>query len=119
MSKDFFPQRPDTKPCIYAYEDTNPQYNGLLKIGYTTVDAQARVAQQYPTLRPGKLPYKIVFEESAMRSDGSVFTDHEVHASLRKKGVKNPDGEWFKCLVKDVKAAVIAIRSGGLNEENR
>jgi hypothetical protein len=54
MSADkFFPQRPDSKPTIYAYEDTNPQYRGLLKIGYTAVAAQSRVAQQYPTLRPG------------------------------------------------------------------
>jgi hypothetical protein len=54
----FFPPRPESKPTIYAYEDTNPQYAGLLKIGYTTVDAQTRVAQQYyPTLRPGKPPY--------------------------------------------------------------
>ena len=53
MSKDFFPPRPASCPTIYAYEDTNPQYAGLLKVGYTTVDAQSRVAQQYPTLRPG------------------------------------------------------------------
>jgi predicted RNase H-like HicB family nuclease len=57
MSKEFFPQRPESRPTIYAYEDTNPQYEGLLKIGYTTVDAQSRVAQQYPTLRPGRPPY--------------------------------------------------------------
>ena len=54
MSKDFFPPRPESRPGIYGYEDTNPQYAGLLKVGYTTVDAQTRVAQQYPTLRPGK-----------------------------------------------------------------
>lgn len=73
MSADkFFPQRPDSSPAIYAYEDTNPQYKGLLKIGYTTVDVQARVAQQYPTMRPGRLPYRIVFEESAMRNDDTV-----------------------------------------------
>ena len=40
MSKDFFPPRPASRPTIYAYEDTNPQYAGLLKVGYTTVDAQ-------------------------------------------------------------------------------
>src|SRR3989338_8232208 len=119
MSNEFFPQRPDSKPTIYAYEDTNPQYNGLLKIGYTTVDVQARVVQQYPTLRPGKPPYKIVFEESAMRNDGTVFTDHEVHGFLGSRGIKNPNGEWFKCSVKEVKAAVIAVRSGQMNEENR
>lgn len=119
MSKEFFPQRPDSKPTIYVYEDTNPQYKGLLKIGYTTINVQARVTQQYPTLRPGKLPYNIVLEESAMRNDGSVFTDREVHGFLRNRKIKNPEGEWFKCLVKEVRAAVIAIRSGQMSEEYR
>ena len=82
MNNDFFPPRPETHPAIYAYEDTNPQYKGLLKIGYTTVDVRGRVAQQYPTLKPGKPPYRIVFEESAMRNDGTVFDDHEVHRHL-------------------------------------
>ena len=119
MSKDFFPPRPKARPTIYAYEDTNPQYAGLLKVGYTTVDVQSRVAQQYPTLRPGKPPYRIVLEESAMRNDGTVFTDHDVHRMLRLNGVKNPDGEWFRCTVAQVKAAIIAVRTGQLNEENR
>jgi len=119
MSKDFFPQRPDSKPTIYAYEDTNLQYSGLLKIGYTTVDAQTRVAQQYPTLRPGKLPYKIVLEESAIRNDGSVFIDQDVHRYLRQRKIKNPNGEWFKCKVEDVKSAIITIKTGEKNEENR
>lgn len=79
MTKEFFPPRPDLKPTIYAYEDTNPQYVGLLKVGYTTLDVRTRVKQQYPTLRPGKLPYRIVLEESAMRNDGTCFTDHDVH----------------------------------------
>lgn len=76
--KEFFPQRPDSKPTIYAYEDTNPQYKGLLKVGYTSIDVQNRLAQQYPTLRPGELPYRIVFEDSAMRNDGGTFSDHDV-----------------------------------------
>ncbi|MHB8909700.1 MAG: GIY-YIG nuclease family protein [Syntrophales bacterium] len=119
MSKDFFPPRPGSRPTIYAYEDTNPQYAGLLKVGYTTVDVQSRVAQQYPTLRPGKPPYRIVSEEPAMRSDGTVFTDRDVHRMLRINGVKNPEGEWFRCKVDQVKAAIIAVRTGQLNEENR
>lgn len=119
MSKEFFPPRPESRPTIYAYEDTNPQYQGLLKVGYTTIDVQSRVAQQYPIVKPGKPPYRIVLEESAMRNDGSAFTDHDVHRHLRKAGIKNPDGEWFRCSVKEVKAAVIAIRSGELNEESR
>ncbi len=104
---------------IYAYEDTNPQYKGLLKVGFTTTNSQDRVAQQYPTLRPGPLPYAIVFEESAMRNDGTSFTDHEVHRYLRKKKIHNPDGEWFKCGVKEVRAAVLALKEGIKNEDNR
>ena len=34
-------------------------------------------------------------------------------------GVKNPEGEWFRCTVAQVKAAIIAVRTGQLNEENR
>ncbi|MDP2681352.1 MAG: DEAD/DEAH box helicase family protein [Deltaproteobacteria bacterium] len=115
----FFPPRPDSKPTIYAYEDTNPQYKDLLKIGYTTVSAQSRVSQQYPTRRPGKPPFRIVVEESAMRNEGTVFTDHDVHRHLRSIGIKNPDGEWFKCTVADIKSAIIAIKTGEMNEENR
>src|SRR5438132_1130815 len=102
MSSEFFPPRPDAIPTIYAYEDTNPQYAGLLKIGYTARNARSRVAQQYPTLRPGPLPYKIVVEEQAMRSDGSTFDDHAVHRVLRDNGLANPGGEWFHCSVKEV-----------------
>jgi T5orf172 domain/Type III restriction enzyme, res subunit len=119
MSSEFFPPRPAARPTLYAYEDTNPQYAGLLKVGYTTVDVQARVAQQYPTLRPGKPPYRIVLEESAMRNDGTTFTDHDVHRHLRIVGITNPEGEWFKCSVKDVKAAIIALKTGEVNEESR
>jgi hypothetical protein len=119
MAKEFFPQRPDSRPTIYAYADTNPEYRGLIKVGYTTVSIQKRLAQQYPTLRPGKLPYRIVLEESAMRNDGSAFSDHDVHRYLRSKGIKNPDGEWFECSVEAIRAAVIAVRTGEMNEENR
>ena len=119
MSQPFFPQRPDSNPTIYAYEDTNPQYKGLLKVGFTNGDARKRVAEQYPTKRPGQLPYKIVLEESAIRNDGSSFTDHDVHRYLKKQKVKNPNGEWFACLVDDVKSAIIAVKTGQINEGNR
>src|ERR1043166_3665928 len=106
MSRDFFPPRPLSRPTIYAYEDTNPQYAGLLKVGYTTVDARSRVAQQYPTLKPGIPPYRIVLEEPAMRNDGSGFTDRDVHRMLRINGIRNPEGEWFRCKVPQIKAAM-------------
>lgn len=117
---DFFPQRPETCPMIYAYEDTNPQYQGMLKIGYTTIDVEKRVAQQYPTKRPdGSVPYRIVYQESAMYPDGSSFTDHDVHRVLKNKHVPHAGGEWFRCTVEDVKAAVLAVKSHTENFENR
>jgi len=119
MSKELFPIRPNTQPTIYAYEDTNPQLRGFLKVGYTSGSVQKRVAQQYPTLRPGKPPYRILLEESAMRSDGTAFIDHDVHRCLRGMGIENPKGEWFKCSVDKIKAAILAVRSGEMNEEDR
>ena len=120
MPTDFFPLRPATHPMIYAYEDTNPQYRGLLKVGYTTVDVDRRVAQQYPTKRPdGSVPYRIVLRESAMYPDGSSFDDHDVHRLLERKGVQRVGGEWFRCTVQEVLAALVAVRSRTDNVENR
>ena len=119
MTNEFFPAKSESRPTIYAYRDTNPQYKGLLKIGYTSVDVEKRVAQQYPTLRPGDLPYEIMLSEPAMRKDGSAFLDHDIHRALKKRGFSRVKGEWFKCSVKDVKAAIFAVRDGTENEENR
>ena len=41
-----FSERPKLYPKIYAYEDSNPKYSGLLKIGYTTIDVDKRLEQQ-------------------------------------------------------------------------
>lgn len=118
MNHEFFPQRPASHPMIYAYSD--PAYPGCLKVGYTSVDVDRRVAQQYPTKRPdGSVPYKIVLRESAMYEDGSAFDDHAVHAALKRRGIQNVGGEWFRCSVNDVQAAIIAVRNHILNEENR
>ena len=109
---DFFPQRPESHPMIYAYEDISQQYDGLLKVGYTEKDVDKRVAQQYPTKRPdGKIPYKIVFRDTAMRVDGSCFTDHDVHAMLEKLNYERVGGEWFKCGPDAVRMAVLAVKN--------
>lgn len=115
---EYFPQRPEVKPMIYAYSDL--QYPGCLKVGYTAVDIDKRVAQQYPTKRPdGKVPYKIELRESAMYTDGTSFSDHDVHRVLKKKGITALEGEWFKCTVADVKSAINAVRTHTENVENR
>lgn len=119
MAQNFFPKRVESNPKIYAYEDTNPQYAGMLKVGYTTKSVKERVAQQYPTLRPGALPYRIVLEESAMRNDGTAFTDHDVHRLLREMNIDNPEGEWFCCGIEQVKSAINALRSRSAIKINR
>jgi hypothetical protein len=119
MSNEFFPPRPAAKPTIYTYKDSHPQYEGLLKIGYTTRTVAERMAEHYPTLTPGKPTYTVVLEESAMRPDGTAFSDRDIHRYLRQHHVPNPEGEWFDCSVKDVRAAIIAVRDRAQNEEQR
>lgn len=118
--ENFFPPRPSAHPMIYAYADTNPQYAGLLKVGYTAIDVDKRVAQQYPTKRPdGRVPYRIVYRASAMYPDGSSFTDHDVHRALKRRRIPAVGGEWFRCTADDVAAAVLAVRSRSVNAEDR
>ena len=88
MTADYFPQRPDVRPSVYAYRDMNPDHVGLLKVGYTRRHVERRVAQQFPVIQPGEgKPYEIVFAESAMRPDGTSFMDHDVHRRLERKDV--------------------------------
>jgi len=91
----------------------------MLKIGYTTRDAATRVAEQYPIVTPGDPTYKIVREESALRKDGTVFTDHDVHRYLRSANVPHAAGEWFVCKLSEVKAAINAVRDRRAYELSR
>lgn len=117
MNKDFFPQKPEVNPTIYAYELIGViSHKGLLKVGYTVRNAQDRVAEQ---LKTSRLNYKIVLEENAIRNDGVVFTDHEVHQYLSKRSIIRKDGEWFKCSVKDVKSAINDIKNRRISVETR
>ncbi len=118
MSKNkFFPPRPESKPTLYAYRLPNDISRwGQLKIGFTTRSAHERIEEQIGATRA---KYEIVLIEPAIRNDGTSFTDHEIHKYLRNRGIINTDGEWFKCTVRDIKAAIFAVKTGELNEENR
>ena len=119
MQNQFFPKITEVNPRIYAYSDSHEQFLGLLKIGYTTKSVDERVRQQYPILSPGKPTYTIHLDESAVRKDGSTFTDREVHKHLIRAGYLNRTGEWFKCSVEDVKSAINAIKAGNLQHHGR
>jgi len=116
-NKEFFPPRPSANPTIYAYELIGvATHSGLLKIGFTDRDAKRRIKEQLGT---AAIQHKIVFEESAMKRDGSSFTDHDIHRHLRQKGFANPEGEWFKCNINDLRRAIHEIKTGERTEENR
>ncbi len=115
--KEFFPPRPSTNPTIYAYELVGvATHQVLLKIGYTDRDAKTRIKEQLGT---AAISYQIVLEESAMRADGSSFTDHDVHKLLRSQGFANPEGEWFRCTVNDLRRILWEIKTGERAEANR
>ncbi len=107
----YFTSKPTFRPQIYAYSD--PRYPGCLKVGYTAVDVDKRVAEQYPTMAPqGKKPYRIELREPAMYKDGGSFTDRQVHVALMRMGVKREGkSEWFRCGVKEVLRAIVAVRN--------
>lgn len=118
MSKqEFFPKKSEATPTIYAYELPNDSSRkGQLKVGDTNRTAQQRIKEQIGAARS---VFKIVVEQSAMRKDGSSFRDYEVHEYLRKKGIKNPDGEWFVCTKREVESAIKAVRDGKSYELSR
>jgi hypothetical protein len=117
MNKDFFPPKPNINPTIYTYELSGVEtHQGLLKVGYTVRTAQERVEEQMKTSR---VPYRIVLEESAVRDDGTSFTDHEIHKYLLKRGFTRYDGEWFECKEEDVRSAIQNVRDRTFQDESR
>jgi len=113
---DFFPPRPPATPTIYAFASTHPNHAGLLKVGYTERPAVERISEQFPS---GLMTGKTELVESAMRADGSSFTDRDVHRHLKARGIKNVSHEVFRCTVEQVKAAVVAVRERTTNVEDR
>ncbi len=122
MNTEFFPQRPSAHPTIYAYEFVGvDSHKGYIKVGYTERDVETRVKEQVHT---AAVPYKILGSWSAMKTDGSCFTDHDVHAVLKSRGFLRLNqgedrNEWFKCSLRDVQSAIIAVQTGSENMENR
>ena len=95
------------RPIIYAYSDT--RYPGMLKVGFTARNIDVRMKEHYPTLVPGQ-SWKVELIRTAMRKDGSVFSDKAVHRVLRNAHIPNPEGEWFTCGTKQVEQAIEAVK---------
>lgn len=113
---DILHSRPAVVPQIYGYIYTSDiDHDGYIKIGYTDKeDAEKRIVEQ---LHVGTMKHKTVLVESAVRPDGTIFTDKDVHNILRRKRFKQfnegtDKNEWFKCSVQDVKDAITELRTG-------
>lgn len=113
---DILHNRPAVVPTIYGY--TLPDvadHNGYIKIGYTDrEDTETRIKEQ---LHTAAIPFRILFKESAMRSDGTCFTDKDIHRLLKHKGFRQLNegedrNEWFCCTEKDALDAIEEMRTG-------
>lgn len=102
--------KPEARARIYAYSIDDKPHAGLLKVGQTTRDVKQRVAEQLKTAAIKN--YKIELDQPAERNDGTTFSDHEVRAALVRKGFENPELEWVRCSVKDVKTVVTELHIG-------
>ena len=108
--------RPAVVPTIYGYVlPTVADHNGYIKIGYTDREnTENRIKEQ---LHTAGIPFKVLFKESAMRSDGTCFTDKDVHRLLKHKGFRQLNegkdrNEWFCCSEKEALETIEEVRTG-------
>lgn len=114
---DILHNRPAVVPTIYGYVLPDlADHNGYIKVGFTDrEDTENRIKEQLHTA--GISNFKIVFKSSAMRPDGTCFTDKDVHKILRRKRFKQLNegedrNEWFNCSVNDIEDAVNELITG-------
>lgn len=121
---DILHNRPSIEPQIYGYIiPTVPNHTGYVKIGYTDrADVEKRIKEQ---LHTAAVPHTTIFTDSAMRQDGTCFTDKDVHALLERKGFEkmafdgDTNNEWFKCTLDDIKVAVKEVKNYARYDGNR
>ena len=113
---DILHNRPAVVPTIYCYCLSGvTDHDGYIKVGYTDrADVDQRIREQ---LHTAALNCRVLLKESAMRSDGTCFTDKDVHRILRRKGFVQLNAgadrnEWFACTTDDVLAAITELRTG-------
>ncbi len=96
---------------IYAFEDK--RYPGWIKIGMSSRNPEIRVREQYATVIPyGEMPYNILCEIPAVKNNGELFSDHNVHDMLSAKGFLRGYSEWFRCTLNDIYKAIDDIKTG-------
>lgn len=110
----------DAEPWERTVGETHSTGVGVIKVGQTTkASARARIKQQLGTAYPNLDGVSILFDEPAVRADGTEFTDHDVHHTLVAMGIKRPGGEWFEATLDEVKLAINTVVAGQTLEPMR
>ncbi len=105
------------EPRIYAYSLPNDSSRvGQLKIGFTERTAEERIKEQ---IGASKSKFIIELDEIAVKNNGDVFNDKEIHNLLTQNGFERVEGEWFKCTADNVKAAIISLKEQTNYEQER
>ena len=90
--------KPEASPRIYAYSIEDSAHKGLLKVGQTTRDVKQRIAEQLKTAAIQN--YRIELDEPAARDDGTLFSDFDVRAALKKKASRMSN--WNGCAARSM-----------------
>ena len=128
---------PFSAKLIYVFAIPDDIHKGCVKIGEATIPdgadlsalkpnssvlnkaAKARIAQYTKT---ASVPFELLHAEPTLSVHGgkvAAFNDGDVHAILRRSGVKrkqfsfgNHGNEWFVCSLATAKAAIEAAKKG-------
>lgn len=113
MSGNLFPKksriRSKQMKFIYIYETPESKKQGLIKIGDAN-DVKKRIEEQFnnaSAFDASSLQYTVLYQEEAIKTDGTEFRDHAIHTALESKGyfkhqiiseneVLKSKTEWFK-----------------------
>ena len=110
-------ERPDIDPVIYVYRFRGVN-EGYLKIGYTNCSGNVKYRIKQQTHTDGMYSkVEILYQHSAVRDNGTTFTDKDIHRILRRWGKRQLDeyddkNEWYECTLSDVEAAIRELVSG-------
>ena len=102
---------------IYVY--SIPSLSGWLKVGDTfKEDVTHRIDEQLIKLPGNRKHYSLEHSCLAVKKNGQGYRDYAIHDSLVERGVRK-DGEWFKCDLDKVKAAIKAVHYDIPNDGDR
>jgi hypothetical protein len=108
--EELLPPKNEARLRIYAWSTEEiKKYQGCLKVGQTTQEVNVRIKQSQGV---AQVPYVLEVDESAERSDGTIFRDSAVRERLKQKGFENVELEWMRCTPSDVLTAIKELQTG-------